>query len=93
VAEIDMAALATKSPSAVLRKRLLGGGTGVARTFGIGAWGSEVYAFTYGSKTVSPALVSIDGSGVGVTDQSFGALSSGWTGAGVTTKAAITVIQ
>lgn len=93
VAEIDMAALATKSPSAVLRKRLLGGGTGFARTFGVGAWGSEVYAFTYGSKSDTPALISIGGAGSGALEQSFTALASGWTGAGVSTKAAITVIQ
>jgi hypothetical protein len=93
VAEIDMTALASKSPSAVLRKRLLGSGTRFARTFGVGAWGSDVYAFTYGSKTDVPALVSIDGTGAGVLDQSFTSLTSGWTGAGVSTKAAITVIQ
>lgn len=93
VAEIDMVALAAKTPTAVLRKQILGKGTGFARTYGIGAWGNKVYAFTYGSKAVDPDLVSIGSSGVGVLDQSFSTLSSGWTGAGVSTKAEISVIE
>lgn len=47
----------------------------------------------YGSKTDEPALVSVGSSGVGVLDEYFTSLDSGWTGAGVTTRAAITIVK
>lgn len=96
VAEIDMAELAKKSSTALLRKQILGGGTGFARTFGVGAWSDKVYGFTYASGGASgtPAqLITVGTTGTGALEQAFPALTGGWTGAGVSTKAEITVIQ
>jgi hypothetical protein len=96
VAEIDMAALATKSPTAKLRKSFLGSGTGYAKLFGIGAWEDSVYAFSLVSKGTTPVaaqLVTIDPSGKGSLTQSFPSIADGWTGAGITTKAKVSVIK
>ncbi len=93
VAEVDMTALATKNPSANLRKQILGSGTGFSRIFGVGAWEDKVYGFSFAEKTVPAQLVSIDGTGTGTSLQSFASLTGGWTGAGVTTKAKISVIK
>jgi hypothetical protein len=93
VAEVDMAALATKNPGAVLRKQILGGGTGFGRTFGVGAWEDKVYGFTYAGSSSPAQLISVDSTGTGTLVQAFSSLTGGWTGAGVSTKAAITVIQ
>ncbi|GAC1353071.1 MAG: hypothetical protein NVS3B20_22510 [Polyangiales bacterium] len=94
VAEVDMTALATKSPSAILRKSLLGSsGTGFGRTFGLGAWEDKVFGFTFASTTAPAQLISIDGTGVGTKLQQFDMLVGGWSGAGVTTKAKISVVK
>lgn len=96
VAEIDMTALATKSPTAKLRKSFLGSGTGYAKLFGIGAWEDSVYAFSLVSKGTAPApaqLVTIDPSGKGSLTQAFPSIADGWTGAGITTKAKVSVIK
>jgi hypothetical protein len=97
VAEINMAELAKKSPTALLRKQILGGGTGFGRIFGVGAWSDKVYGFTYvsGGASGTPAqLITVGTNGAGALDQSFPSLTTvGWTGAGVSTKAEITVIQ
>lgn len=98
LAEIDVAALQqayqSKTPATSLLKQMVGGnGTGYGRLFGVGAWGNSVYAFSR-EATGSPAeLVQIDGTGTGTVLQSFSNITSGWSGAGVTTKAQITVVQ
>jgi hypothetical protein len=91
-AELDMTALKTafdtKSPQNV-RKRIIGPGTHVGELFGAGAWDDSFYAFSR-----SPAqLVQIDSSGNGTVVDAFPAISNGWSGACVTTKAKITVIK
>ena len=97
VAEIDMAALATKSATAKLRKSILGAGTGHGKLFGVGAWDDKVYAFSFADKSVTPPipaqLISIDGTGVGTVLQKFDTLVGGWSGAGVTTKAKVSIIK
>jgi hypothetical protein len=94
VAEIDMTALASKNPNAVLRKKLLGTGVNYGRTFGVGAWEDKIYGFTYASTGVPAQLIQVDSTGQGSLVQVFSSLTSGgWTGAGVSTKAQITVIQ
>ena len=99
LAEIDMGALATayktKTAAASLRKRILGGGTQHGRLFGIGAWGANVYAFSRNdTKSGEPAkLLQIDGTGAASELQSFPAITAGWSGAGVTSAATITIIQ
>ncbi len=95
LAEIDMTALAAKSPTSVLRKQILGQGSANGRVYGLGAWGDVVYGFTLAdTKSASPAaLVSIGASGAGTVLQTFPTVTGGWSGAGVSTKATITVIQ
>ena len=95
LAEIDMAALSaaftSKTPGNLLKK-IYGTDTGFAKLFGVGAWGNDVYAFSRASGTTTPAqLVKIDATGTGTLLQSFAAITSGWSGAGVTTKATITI--
>jgi hypothetical protein len=99
LAEIDMTALAnaykTKTAATSLRKQILGGGTQHGRLFGIGAWEANVYAFSRNdTKSGEPAkLLQIDGTGAATELQSFPAITAGWSGAGVTSAATITVIQ
>lgn len=106
IAEIDMAALKanfdSKGSSASLKKRFLGGSTpsGTGRLFGMGAWGDSIYAFsrdykgsTTGGAAVPAELVQIGSTGVGSVLNSFGSITNGWSGAGVTTKAKITIIK
>ncbi len=94
--EVDVAAMATayqtKSPAASLTKQFLGSGTGFGRLFGIGAWDNQVYAFSRASGTTPAELIAIDGSGNGQVVQSFGQITGGWSGAGVTTTANVTVL-
>ncbi len=96
LAEIDVAAMSTAyqthTPAATLKKQFLGSGTGFGRLFGIGAWNDAVYAFSRASGSSPAELITIDGSGNGTAVQSFGNISSGWSGAGVTTKAPVTVL-
>lgn len=98
LAEIDIAALQTKSATASLRKGFFGTtGTKFGKIFGAGAWGDKVYGFTLGEAakdggTATPAqLISIDSTGVGTSLQTFASISDGWTGAGVSTKAVVTL--
>jgi hypothetical protein len=96
--EVNISALkqayTTKSPAASLLQQPLGSGTGYGRLFGVGAWGSSVYAFSRASGTSTEAqLIQIDSTGVGTPLQSFPAITAGWSGAGVTTKAQISVLQ
>jgi len=96
LAEIDVAAMSSayqaKSPAATLKKQFLGKGTGFGRLFGIGAWNDAVYAFSRSSGSTPAQLISIDSAGNGTVVQSFGQISAGWSGAGVTTKAPVTVL-
>jgi hypothetical protein len=96
LAEVDVAAMSnaykSHSPAATLKKQFLGNGTGFGRLFGIGAWDDSVYAFSRASGSTPAELIAIDGSGNGTVVQSFGSISAGWSGAGVTTKAPVTVL-
>jgi len=96
LAEIDVPAMATayqtKTPAASLNKQFLGSGTGYGRLFGIGAWDNQVFAFSRTSGSTPAQLISIDGTGSGQVVQSFGQITGGWSGAGVTTTANVTVL-
>jgi hypothetical protein len=98
LAEIDVsamqAAFTNKTSSAPLLKQVLGSGTGVGDLFGIGAWGNSVYAFSRAASSGNPQaqLVQVGASGTGMSLQSFPNITSGWSGAGVSTKATITVV-
>lgn len=94
--EVDVAAMTTafntKTPGS-LRKQLLGMGTGFGRLYGIGAWNDSVYAFArLGSNNVPAQLIQIGANGVGKSLQSFPNITVGWSGAGVTTNAPVTVL-
>ncbi len=95
LAEIDVAAMQnaykTKTP-ANLDKQFLGSGTGYGRLFGVGAWNDKVYAFSRASGTTPARLLTIDSTGKGTLVQSFSQITAGWSGAGVTTKAQVTVL-
>jgi hypothetical protein len=95
--EVNISALqayTNKSTSASLLQQSLGSGTGYGRLFGVGAWGSSVYAFSRASGTSTEAqLIQIDSTGAGKSLQSFPTITAGWSGAGVTTKAQVTVLQ
>jgi hypothetical protein len=96
LAEIDVAAMQSaftnKTSSAPLLKQVLGSGTGFGDLFGIGAWGNSVYAFSRESSKTKAQLVQVGVSGAGTSLQSFSNITSGWSGAGVTTKATVTVV-
>jgi hypothetical protein len=93
LAAVDMNALAqafsSNTPGSLL-KATYGSGTGYGELFGLGAWGNARE-----QSTSSPAqLVQIDGTtGAGSSLQTFPSITSGWSGAGVTTKATISVPQ
>jgi hypothetical protein len=97
LASVDMNALKTAYTSGTAAASLLGqtygSGTGFAALYGVGAWQDKVYAFSRkGGDGGAPAqLVEIDGTGVGTSIKSFPNITSGWSGAGVTTTATITV--
>jgi hypothetical protein len=99
--QIDMGALGTAYKSnppmaaASLTANLLGNGSGFGHLFGIGAWGDAVYAFSRqsgsGTSGTPAQLVKIDQSGNGTSLMPFPSIMNGWSGAGVTTKAAVTI--
>ncbi len=95
LAEIDVAAMSaaysSKTPGN-LKKQFLGSGTGYGRLFGVGAWNDKVYAFSRVSGTTPARLLTIDSTGKGTLVQSFSQITAGWSGAGVTTKAQVTVL-
>jgi hypothetical protein len=98
LAEIDIAALkqayTSQTPSTALLQQVLGSGTGFGDLFGIGAWGNSVYAFSREQSSGTPAqLVQVVSSGTGTSLQSFTNITSGWSGAGVTTKAPVSILQ
>jgi hypothetical protein len=96
LAEIDVAAMTkayqSKTPAATLKKQLIGGGTGFGRLFGVGAWNDSVYAFSRSASSTAAQLVEINATGTGISLKTFSSISAGWSGAGVTTKAPITVL-
>jgi hypothetical protein len=95
--EIDMDALKKKDAASNLKKRFFGtSGTGFGRLYGVGAWGSEVFAFqrvTSTGGTSSALFLSVsltDGKGTVLKDfPAIAAAANGWSGAGVTTSAKI----
>lgn len=94
LAEIDVAAMeaayTSKTPGN-MRKNLLGSGSGFGKLFGIGAWSDSVYAFS--RQGTNPAqLIQIGANGAGKVLQSFPNITSGWSGAGVTTSASVTIL-
>ena len=99
---VDMAALKTAYTSGTpgnLRKGIYGtSGTGYGELFGLGAWGGTVYAFArystskYVGPNNTPLLITIDTTtGKGTVASSSFTFQNGWSGAGVTTSAPITV--
>jgi hypothetical protein len=96
--EVNITALqqayTSKTPSTSLLQQSLGTGSGYGRLFGVGAWGSSVYAFSRASGSSTEAqLIQIDSTGAGTSLQSFPNITAGWSGAGVTTKAQVSVLQ
>ena len=96
--EVNISALqqayTSKTPATSLLQQSLGSGTGYGRLFGVGAWGSSVYAFSRASGSSTQAqLIQIDSTGAGTSLQSFPNITAGWSGAGVTTKAQVSVLQ
>lgn len=93
--EIDMAELAKKSATARLLKRFVGAATGHGRLFGVGAWDNEVFAFQRFSGTSPAQLISVSlATGKGTVVRDFPEITTGkdgWSGAGVTTSAKITI--
>ena len=93
--EIDMTALAKKDPKARLLKRFVGAASGYGRLFGIGAWNDEVFAFQRSSASNGAQLVSVSlVTGKGTIVRDFPEITTardGWSGAGVTTSAKITI--
>ncbi len=93
--EIDLVALGKKSPTSSLLKRFVGGASGHGRLFGVGAWDAEVFAFQRSSASNPAQLVSISlATGKGAVLKDFPEITSaknGWSGAGVTTSAKISV--
>jgi len=97
--EIDMTALAKKSSTSNLKKGLIGKtGTGFGRLYGVGAWGDQVFAFqrvTTSGGVASALFLSVslaDGKGTLIKDfPDIAAAKNGWSGAGVTTAAKISI--
>jgi hypothetical protein len=101
---VDMTALATayktSTKAATLLKGVYGGsttnlgtGTGYGDLFGLGAWEGNVYAFARkNTKNTTPLLLTINTTtGAGTVVSSAFTFTNGWSGAGVTTSALITV--
>jgi hypothetical protein len=97
LASINMTALSQAYSSGTpgtLLAGTYGSGTGVGELFGLGAWGNAAYGFAREQSSSPAQLVEIDGTtGAGASLQTFPSITSGWSGAGVTTKASISVPQ
>ncbi|HEX7602190.1 MAG TPA: hypothetical protein VF316_11315 [Polyangiaceae bacterium] len=93
--EVDVAAMsaafASKTPGN-LRKQFVGSGSGYGRLYGIGAWNDSVYAFERMGTTMPAQLVIIGSDGKGTPIKTFPSLTAGWSGAGVTTGATVTIL-
>ena len=96
LAEIDVSAMANAYSShtvaSSLKKQFLGSGTGFGHLFGVGAWNDAVFAFARASGSTPAQLISIDSTGSGQVVQTFNQITAGWSGAGVTTNAKVTVL-
>jgi hypothetical protein len=97
-------AYSTGTPAASLNAGIYGSpspsetgpGTGYGDVFGLGVWGGNVYGFTRGSTSGTPAsLLSIATSGAsagqGTLIPESVTITDGWSGAGVTTTVTVTV--
>jgi len=74
------------SPSAT------GPGIGYKDVFGLGAWNGTVYGFTRSVTGVPASLVSINTStGAGTLIPESVSITSGWSGAGVTTTVTVSI--
>ena len=104
LAAVDMTALATAykngTPASTLLKGIYGGsgtndgaGTNYGDLFGLGAWQGTVFAFARKTQANgSPLLLSIDTkTGAGNVISSSFTFTNGWSGAGVSTSATISV--
>ncbi len=104
LAGIDVAALAAAyaggTPAASLNAGIYGSpspdqtgpGIGYKDVFGLGVWGGGVYGFTRETTGTPASLVSIaTSSGAGTLIPEQVSVSSGWSGAGVTTKVTVTI--
>jgi hypothetical protein len=94
VVEIDMAKLALKGATTNVKKRFLGA-TGFGRLFGVGAWDNSLFGFqrTNMSNKAQLIEVSLD-TGKATILRDFPEITdagNGWSGAGVTTAAKISV--
>ena len=93
--EVDVtamsAAFASKTPGN-LKKQFLGSGSGYGRLYGIGAWNHSVYAFERMGSTTPAQLIIIGPDGKGTPIKTFPGLTAGWSGAGVTTAATVTIL-
>ncbi len=86
-----VAAYQSKTPGN-LNKQVIGSGTGFGRLFGLGAWEGNAYAFSRSASGAPAQLIEINSSGTGSSIKTFSQITAGWSGAGVTTKAPITVL-
>jgi len=95
LAEIDVTAMQTAYQTGtpgVLKKQFLGSGTGFGHLYGVGAWNDNVYAFARTSSGSPAELVQIGPTGKGTVLKTFPDITAGWSGAGVTTSAVVTVL-
>lgn len=94
VVEIDMAKLALKVATTNVKKRFLGA-TGHGRLFGVGAWNNSLFAFQRSSATNPAQLIEVSlDSGKATVLRNFAEITTarnGWSGAGVTTAAKISL--
>jgi hypothetical protein len=101
---VDMIALATAykngAPAPTLLRGIYGGstssvghGVGYGDLFGLGAWHGSVFAFArHSTANTTPLFLSIDTTtGIGTVLSSAFSFVNGWSGAGVSTSAVITV--
>ncbi len=95
LAEVDVPAMQTAYQSKTpgdLKKQFLGSGSGFGRLYGVGAWNDKVYAFSRLGSGKPAQLIEIGANGTGTSLQQFAQITVGWSGAGVTTSATITVL-
>jgi hypothetical protein len=94
VVEIDMTKLALKTATTNVKKRFLGA-TGHARLFGVGAWDNSLFGFQRANSTTKAQLIEVSlDTGKATVLRDFPEVSdagNGWSGAGVTTAAKISV--
>ncbi len=95
LAGIDVSAMTANfnahTSSTSLNLGLYGTGSTFGDLFGVGVVGSDVYAFSRKYSSTAAQLIRIDSTGVGMSIQTFSNITSGWSGAGVTTKVTVTI--